>query len=314
MEIRIDDFTQAPKQIRLEFSEYGRSPFLSWRNSAKSRIQKIPLYKIISTWMNSIIQLTMVIKKASPSPKKQRDKNPELAIVIPTYNERENIEPLLAELSKLYRDALIYIVDDNSPDGTGRIVEKVARKNKRIHLIKRSKKEGIGLAYRHGFKEALKAHPNYIVQMDADFSHDPSKIKAMLEEIKEADLVIGSRYIKGVSVVNWPLKRVLMSWSANYFVRKITQIPILDTTAGFKCYRRKTLEAIHLDKVHSDGYCFQIEMNYLLFRFGFRVKEIPIIFVDRHAGSSKLNAGIVMEGIWKVLFMPFRRLDIYRKR
>ena len=236
-----------------------------------------------------------------------------LAIVIPTYNERENIPGLLTELTARYKSAHIFIVDDNSPDGTGALVAKLSKKNSNIHLISRQNKSGIGKAYLHGFSQVLKRKPKYIVQMDADFSHNPQVIKQMLDEIKKADVVVGSRYISGISVVNWPLRRILLSWSANLYVRLFTGLPLMDSTGGFKCFRRETLEALHFDAIKSDGYCFQIEMNYLLYKFGFSIKEIPIIFADRHAGKSKMSGHIILEALFKVLLMPFKNIKSYHR-
>ena len=236
-----------------------------------------------------------------------------LAIVIPTYNEKENISGLIQELTTLYKTVHIFVVDDNSPDGTGKVVAKIAEKKKNIHLISRTQKEGIGRAYLHGFSEVLKHNPKYIVQMDADFSHDPKIIKEMLLNIKKADVVMGSRYITGISVINWPLHRVLLSWFANLYVRVFTRIPVMDSTGGFKCFKKEVLASLDLDKVRSDGYCFQIEMNYLSHKFGFKIKEIPIVFVDRHAGQSKMSGHIVVEALFKVLLMPFKSLAHYKK-
>ena len=237
----------------------------------------------------------------------------ELAIVIPTYNEKENIAKILIELTTLYPFAHLFIVDDNSPDKTGDIVDKFSKKNKKIHLIPRKSKKGIGKAYLHGFSEVLKKKPKYIVQMDADFSHNPGVISEMLIEAKKVDIVIGSRYINGISVINWPLRRILLSWFANMYVRVLTMMPIMDTTGGFKCFRREVLETLNFDKINSDGYFFQVEMNYIAYKFGFKIKEIPIIFTDRHAGKSKMNGVIILEALFKVFFMPFKNMKSYRR-
>ena len=235
----------------------------------------------------------------------------ELAIVIPTYNEKENISKMLIDVTTFYPRSHVYVVDDNSPDKTGNIVTELAKKNKKIHLIARKSKRGIGKAYLHGFSEVLKQKPKYIVQMDADFSHDPMVIKQMLIEAKKVDVVIGSRYISGISVINWPLSRILLSWFANLYVRVLTRMPIMDSTGGFKCFRREVLEALNFDKINSDGYFFQVEINYILYKFGFKIKEIPIIFTDRHAGESKMNGSIILEALLKVFFMPFKNIKSY---
>lgn len=237
----------------------------------------------------------------------------QLAIVIPTYNEKGNIANILKELTTLYKSAHVFVVDDNSPDGTGAIVAKFAGKNKNVHLISRKAKSGIGRSYLHGFAEVLKKNPKYIVQMDADFSHDPKVIKQMIEEMKEADVVLGSRYIHGISVINWPIKRILLSWFANLYVRLLTRMPIYDATGGFKCFKKEALSSLQLNKIQSDGYCFQIEVNYLLYKFGFKVKEIPIVFTDRQEGTSKMDNSIIIEALFKVLLMPFKNIKAYRR-
>lgn len=224
-------------------------------------------------------------------------------VVVPTYNERDNIERLLADILIQDRGIEALVVDDNSPDGTGEIVGRLARGNSRLHVVHRSGKLGLGSAYREGFRFALDKGAEYIIEMDADFSHDPAIIPIFLEKIKNYDLVIGSRYLNGVSVVNWPLRRLMLSCFANSYTRVITGLRITDCTGGFKCFRREVLEAIDLDRVESDGYSFQIEMNYLCAERGFRITEIPIIFIDRHAGTSKMSKKIVREAViivWKL--------------
>ena len=237
----------------------------------------------------------------------------QLAIIIPTYNEKGNIDSLLKELTTLYKSAHVFVVDDNSPDGTGDVVTKFKKKNKNVHLIARKTKSGIGRSYLHGFAEVLKKKPKYIVQMDADFSHDPKVIKQMIEEIKDVDVVIGSRYIKGISVINWPISRIFLSWFANLYVRLLTQMPIFDATGGYKCFKGEVLSSLQLDRIQSDGYCFQIEVNYLLYKFGFKIKEIPIVFADRQEGMSKMNKSIIIEALIKVLFMPIKNIKSYRR-
>ncbi len=236
-----------------------------------------------------------------------------MAIAIPTYNEAENIRKLIPLLFKLYPAAHVFIADDNSPDGTGDLVVKLQKKYSQLHLIRRTKKEGIGRAYLHAFSEIIPYQPQAIVQMDADFSHDPTVIKTMLQEIKEADVIIGSRYITGISVINWALERVLLSYFANMYVRWVTRLPLRDSTGGFKCWKTEVLEAIRFDKISSGGYSFQIEMNYSAWRLGFKIKEIPIIFVDREMGVSKMSKKIIVEALTKVLTLPFRRLSQIKK-
>ncbi len=221
-------------------------------------------------------------------------------IIIPTYNEAKNIKRLIEEIFKLDLDINILIIDDNSPDGTGNIVEEVAKRDHKVNLIKREGKMGLGTAYVTGFKYAIDNKYDYIFEMDADFSHDPKEIPNFLEKIKECDLVIGSRYIKGVNVINWPLRRLILSYGANIYTRFITGLPIKDSTSGYKCFKRKVLENIDLNSIHSGGYSFQIEMNYKTWKKDFKIAEIPIIFVDRTEGKSKMSKKIVREAIWMV--------------
>jgi dolichol-phosphate mannosyltransferase len=233
---------------------------------------------------------------------------PEVIIVVPTYNEMQNIGSLISSLLESGPDISILVVDDNSPDGTADYVEKVGASNPRVSLIKRPEKLGLGSAYITGFKVALDRGARYVIQMDADFSHDPGYIPALLESVDGNDLVIGSRYVKGVNVVNWPIQRLLLSYLANYYTRIITGMPIHDATSGFKCFRREVLETIDLDAIISDGYCFQIEMTFRSWRKGFRISEIPIVFVDRHSGTSKMSKNIIWEAIWKVWWFRLKAL------
>ena len=224
-------------------------------------------------------------------------------VVIPTYNERDNIERLVLEVLAQDDEIDVLIVDDNSPDGTGEIIDVMTTENLRVHVIHRAGKLGLGSAYREGFNYALGKGAEYIIEMDADFSHDPLMLPVFLEKIKEFDVVIGSRYLNGVSVVNWPIRRLILSYCANVYTRLITGLKISDCTGGFKCFRRNVLESIRLDTIKSDGYSFQIEMNYRCVENGFRVDEIPIIFIDRHAGVSKMSKKIVREAVvmvWKL--------------
>lgn len=221
-------------------------------------------------------------------------------VVIPTYNERDNIVRLAGEILKQHPSLHILFVDDNSPDGTGKLADELAAADERINVIHRPGKLGLGSAYRTGFRAALKMGADYVIEMDADFSHDPGVLPVFLETITGCDLVIGSRYLNGVSVVNWPIRRLILSYFASVYTRFVTGLRIMDCTSGFKCFRRATLEAIDLDNVRSDGYSFQIEMNYLCMENGFKLIEVPIIFIDRHAGSSKMSRKIVREAIFMV--------------
>ncbi len=237
-------------------------------------------------------------------------------VIIPTYNERDNIAPLVAEIFQNIPQAKVLIVDDNSPDGTGVICDQLAKTNRRVQVLHRAAKMGLGTAYREGFKIALSRGMEYIIEMDADFSHDPVVLKKMLAEIPDHGVVIGSRFCNGVSVVNWPIRRLILSLLASYYVRKITGLKISDTTTGYKCFKREVLEKIDLDRVISEDYAFQIEMNYLTMKLGYTIQEIPIIFVDRHSGTSKMSTGIINEALilpWKLrlrsLFgrLPFKK-------
>ncbi len=221
-------------------------------------------------------------------------------IIIPTYNELNNIQKLIPILREKYPEVDILVVDDNSPDGTADTVKKFMENDDQIHIIEREGKLGLGTAYVEGFKFMLDRDYECAIQMDADFSHDPSEIKNFLEEIEENDLVLGSRYIEGVNVVNWPMSRLILSYFANVYTKVITGMPVNDATGGFKCFRREVLEAIDLDKITSNGYSFQIEMNYKTFKKGFKIKEIPIIFVDRTDGDSKMSKSIVYEAVFMV--------------
>jgi dolichol-phosphate mannosyltransferase len=233
----------------------------------------------------------------------------EKLVIIPTYNERENIEELLTRLLELPFGLHVLVVDDASPDGTGEFVEAWKERQPRIHVIRRPGKLGLGSAYRDGFRYALEHGAEYIFEMDADFSHDPDSIGTFLETAKEVDVVLGSRYLHGVTVVNWPLQRLILSYSANLYTRVVTGMPVKDATGGFKCFRRRALQAIRLDKVRSDGYSFQIEMSFKCWKKGFTLREIPILFVDRRAGSSKMNRRIIWEAAWMVWRLRF--LDLF---
>jgi len=222
-------------------------------------------------------------------------------VVIPTYNESMNLPTIVPEVLKQDPRIEVLVVDDNSPDGTGRIADEMAAKEPRVHVLHRPGKQGLGTAYLAGFKWALERSYDFIFEMDADFSHDPGHLKEFLKAIESADLVLGSRYLGGkVTVVNWPMGRLLLSYFANVYARQITGLAIWDLTGGFKCFRKTVLEAIDLSAVRSNGYAFQIEMTFRAWRKKFRLKEIPITFVDRTEGQSKMNKSIVREAVWVV--------------
>jgi dolichol-phosphate mannosyltransferase len=229
-------------------------------------------------------------------------------IIIPTYNELNNIQKLIPAIFDRYSVVDILVVDDNSPDGTGDYVENLSKKNSRIKIIRREKKMGLGTAYIAGFKRALADGYDFIFEMDADFSHDPKEIENFLCAIKDHDLVLGSRYIKGVNVINWPMSRLLLSYFANMYTRLITGLPVKDATGGFKCFRKEVLRAIDLDKIRSNGYAFQIEMTFKAWKKGFKIGEIPITFVDRFQGSSKMSKKIVREAVFMVWKLRIRSI------
>ncbi len=224
-------------------------------------------------------------------------------VIIPTYNELNNIRRLIPDLLQLYDDLDILVVDDNSPDGTGLFVAEFASKNPRVKLITRKGKLGLGTAYVAGFYYMLEHGYDIAIQMDADFSHDPKEIRNFVKLHNDYDVIIGSRYITGVNVINWPIQRLLLSYFANQYCRIIMGLPVRDSTGGFKCFRREVLEAIDLSKIHSNGYAFQIEMNFKAYKKGFKIHEIPIIFVDRIEGTSKMSKNIIWEAVimvWKL--------------
>jgi dolichol-phosphate mannosyltransferase len=230
-------------------------------------------------------------------------------IIIPTYNEKENIEKIILKVFSLDVDFDILIVDDGSPDGTANIVKEIQKSyTKNLHIVERTGKLGLGTAYIFGFKWALKNNYDYIFEMDADFSHDPDDLirlyKACHEE--KGDVAIGSRYIKGVNIVNWPMSRLLMSFFASKYVKIITGMPIHDSTAGFKCYKRSVLEKINLEKIQFVGYAFQIEMKFTAWKYGFNVVEVPVIFTDRQEGASKMSGGIFFEAFFGVMQMKIK--------
>lgn len=222
-------------------------------------------------------------------------------VIIPTYNERENIAEVIRRVLVQSPNIDVLVVDDNSPDGTAEIVEQLSREEPRVRLIRRKEKMGLGTAYLEGFRYGLQNGYHYLLEMDADLSHDPDEIPHFLKEINEAHLVIGSRYLTGVNVVNWPLSRLLLSYFASVYVRLITGLPLKDATSGFKCYRREVLESLNLNNITTSGYGFQVEMKWRTWMEGFKLKEIPIIFVDRTVGKSKMSRAIVREAIILVL-------------
>ena len=234
-------------------------------------------------------------------------------VIVPTYNEAKNIQQLSPLILEQDPRIEILVVDDNSPDGTGAVVDQIVANNSRVHVLHREGKLGLGTAYIAGFRWALERDYEFIFEMDADFSHDPKHLPEFLEAIKDADLVLGARYLnRRVTVVNWPVTRLLLSYFANIYARVITGMKLWDATGGFKCFRRRVLSAIDLDSVASNGYAFQIEMSFRAMRQGFKIAEIPIVFVDRTEGTSKMSGAIVREAVWVVwrlrLQALFRRL------
>lgn len=221
-------------------------------------------------------------------------------IIIPTYNERQNVKPIAAAVLETVPDVNILFVDDNSPDGTGGLIDALVEKDERIHVMHRTAKDGLGRAYIAGFKWALKRDYEFVFEMDADFSHSPNDIPAMREAAQTADLAIGSRYIGGIRVINWPLNRLILSRGAGIYVRLITGLPLSDPTGGYKCFRRGLLQAIQLDEVTSNGYSFQVELNHLAWRLGSKIVEVPIVFEERQEGTSKMSRKIVFEALWMV--------------
>lgn len=229
-------------------------------------------------------------------------------IIFPTYNEAENIEKIVHAVLPLDPRINVLIVDDSSPDGTGEIADRMVAADSNINVLHRGKKEGLGRAYLAGFKWAIERKYDFIFEMDADFSHGPEYIRDFLKEIQEHDLVLGSRYISGVNVINWPMSRLLLSYFANVYTRIVTGMPFRDATGGFKCFRREVLEALDLDAVTASGYSFQIEMSMRAWKKGFSIKEIPIVFVDRTAGESKMSKKIMREAIWMVWLLRLKSI------
>jgi len=231
-----------------------------------------------------------------------------LLVILPTYNESENLPRIVPRILEQDPRLEILVVDDNSPDGTGRLATDLAGLNPRVHVLHREQKEGLGRAYLAGFAWGLDQQYDLLFEMDADFSHDPKYLPDLIAAAQQADLVVGSRYKTGVNVVNWPMSRLLLSYCANVYARWVTGMPLTDATAGFKCFRRSVLEAIPLKQIKSNGYAFQIEMNFRAWRKRFRLVEIPIVFTDRVEGRSKMNRKIVREGVWVVWWLRLARL------
>jgi dolichol-phosphate mannosyltransferase len=230
-------------------------------------------------------------------------------VIIPTYNEANNLRQLVPQVLEKSEAIDILIVDDHSPDGTGEVAQELASDNSRIHVLQRERKLGLGTAYIAGFRWALAREYELIFEMDADFSHDPRHLPELIEAARDADLVLGCRYLEGrVTVVNWPMPRLLLSYFANIYARLVTGLRVYDATGGFKCFHRRVLESIDLDAVRSNGYAFQIEMSFRAWRRGFRIREIPIVFVDRTDGISKMSRKIVREAVWLVWRLRFLRL------
>ena len=225
-------------------------------------------------------------------------------IVMPTYNERDNLPRMAQQLLQLPAKVDLLVVDDNSPDGTGKLADELAAKHPEIHVLHRAEKNGLGRAYLAGFQWALERNYEFVFEMDGDFSHNPDDVPSFLKAAQDADLVIGSRYRNGIRVINWPLKRLMLSMGAGQYVRAITGMPISDPTGGYKCFRRKTLLSLDLEAIRSNGYSFQIEMSHKIWRQGLRIAEVPIVFTDRFVGTSKMSRKIV----WEALFMVWRLL------
>ena len=235
-----------------------------------------------------------------------------ICICLPTYNERENLEPMVDRLGEILGDdSLVLVIDDNSPDGTGEIADRLAAERPWVHALHRPRKEGLGPAYLDGFRRALELGADFIFELDCDFSHDPGDIPRLAAAAEDADLVIGSRYVPGGGTRNWGAVRRLISRGGSLYAQLLLGVPVRDLTGGFKCYRRAVLETIDLDAIHSKGYAFQIETTYRALRAGFRVTEVPIVFVDRAVGGSKMSKAIVLEAVWKV---PALRLASLRAR
>jgi dolichol-phosphate mannosyltransferase len=230
-------------------------------------------------------------------------------VVVPTYNEAENLPLLVARILEQDPRLQVLVVDDDSPDGTGKLADELALKTGRVHVLHRKRKQGLGPAYRAGLQRALELGADAVVQMDADFSHPPEALPVLLAEIETHDVVLGSRYLQGITVVNWPIERIIISYFGNWYARKVTGLRISDTTGGFRCIRRELLERIAFDRIRSNGYAFQIEMNYRFQKHGARIKEVSFFFLDRTRGTSKLTFRIGLEALWVVWWL--RLADLF---
>jgi len=230
---------------------------------------------------------------------------PRTIVVVPTYNEADNLPLLVPAVLDQSPEIEVLVVDDDSPDGTGKLADDLADASERVHVLHRTHKQGLGPAYRSGLARALDLGADYVAQMDCDFSHPPDKLPEMIAAMKDYDVVLGSRYLKGITVVNWPIERILISYFANMYSRKVTGLPVSDTTGGFRCMRRDLLERMGFERIRSNGYAFQIEMNYRFVHCGARIKEMPFFFVDRTRGTSKLNFRIGLEALWVVWWLRF---------
>ena len=244
------------------------------------------------------------------SPDELREAASRSVIVMPTYNERENLSLIIARLFARYPSINILVVDDNSPDGTGELADELSLSHSGLSVIHRSRKMGLGTAYIAGFRHAISRGHSYIIQMDADLSHSPEYLAVFLERIRDCDLVLGSRYIEGINVIHWDLPRVLLSLSASSYCRIVGGLKVTDATGGFKCWRREVLESINLEAVQSTGYSFQIEMTHRAYKAGFKIREVPIVFVGRYHGTTKMSKRIVWEAIWMVWRL---RLGLYKR-
>ena len=224
-------------------------------------------------------------------------------VVIPTYNEAENLPLIVPKILEQDPRLEVLVVDDGSPDGTGEIADELAESTGRVHVLHRSEKRGLGPAYRAGLRKALDLGADFVVQMDADFSHPPEILKKFVEEIEDYDVLLGSRYLNGITVVNWPIERILISYFGNWYARRVTGLPVSDTTGGLRCVRREVLEKMGFERIRANGYAFQIEMNYRFVKQGARIKEIPFFFLDRTRGTSKLTLSIGLEALWIVWWL-----------
>jgi len=270
--------------------ETGRNPFKVLRLTHRAK----PISEEFRCWLNCPLVLRSIVFNNLPFPMNGT------LIIVPTYNERDNLPRMAQKLLSLPVPVDVLVVDDNSPDGTGKIADELAAKHPQIHVLHRTEKNGLGRAYIAGFKWALENKHEFIFEMDCDFSHDPDEVVNFLKAAEDADLVLGSRYVGGIRVMNWPLERLMLSRFAGKYVALVTGMPFTDPTGGYKCFRRRALQALNLDKIQCVGYGFQIELTNKLWREGFKIVEVPIIFTERTQGRSKMAGGIVNEAFWLV--------------